>query len=74
MFQHILLATGARPKTLPSLAPDGKQIITYFEAMNLPAQPRSLCIVGAGAIGVAHGLDHVGDQRRQRRAADLVRA
>ena len=49
---HLLLATGARPKTLPSLTPDGKQIITYFEAMNLPEQPRSLCIVGAGAIGV----------------------
>lgn len=49
---HIVLATGARPKTLPSLTPDGKQILTYFEAMNLPAQPKSLCIVGAGAIGV----------------------
>lgn len=49
---HILLATGARPRVLPGLEPDGKQILTYFEAMNLPAQPQSLCIVGAGAIGV----------------------
>ena len=49
---HILLATGARPRVLPGLEPDGKQVLTYFEAMNLPAQPQSLCIVGAGAIGV----------------------
>ena len=49
---NILLATGARPRVLPGLEPDGKQILTYFEAMNLPAQPQSLCIVGAGAIGV----------------------
>lgn len=48
----ILLATGARPRVLPGLEPDGKQVITYFEAMNLPAQPQTLCIVGAGAIGV----------------------
>ena len=49
---HIILATGARPRALPGIEPDGKQIITYFEAMNLPAQPQSLCIIGAGAIGV----------------------
>jgi len=49
---HILLATGARPRALPGIEPDGKQILTYFEAMNLVAQPQSLCIVGAGAIGV----------------------
>jgi dihydrolipoamide dehydrogenase len=61
---HILLATGARPKTLPSLNPDGKQVLTYFEAMNLPAQPRSLCIVGAGAIGVefAYFYNAIGTQ------------
>ena len=50
--KHILLATGAKPKNIPTLTPDGKDILTYFEAMNLPAQPASLCIVGAGAIGV----------------------
>lgn len=50
--KHVLLATGARPRVLPGLEPDGKQLLTYFEAMNLPAQPASLCIVGAGAIGV----------------------
>ena len=49
---NILLATGARPRVLPGMEPDGKQILTYFEAMNLPTQPQSLCIVGAGAIGV----------------------
>lgn len=49
---NILLATGARPRALPGIEPDGKQILTYFEAMNLPAQPQSLCIIGAGAIGV----------------------
>jgi dihydrolipoamide dehydrogenase len=49
---HVLLCTGARPRVLPGIEPDGKQILTYFEAMNLPAQPQSLCIVGAGAIGV----------------------
>ncbi len=49
---HILLATGARPRVLPGIEPDGKHILTYFEAMNLPAQPQALCIVGAGAIGV----------------------
>ncbi len=61
---HIVLATGARPKTLPSLVPDGKQILTYFEAMNLPAQPKSLCIVGAGAIGVefAYFYNAIGTQ------------
>ena len=61
---HIILATGARPKTLPSLTPDGKQILTYFEAMNLPAQPKSLCIVGAGAIGVefAYFYNAIGTQ------------
>ena len=50
--RHLLLATGARPRVLPGMEPDGKQVLTYFEAMNLPAQPASLCIVGAGAIGV----------------------
>jgi dihydrolipoamide dehydrogenase len=49
---HVMLATGARPKTIPGLTPDGKRVLTYFEAMNLPAQPSSIVVVGAGAIGV----------------------
>lgn len=50
--KHIVLATGARPKTLPGMEPDQKSILTYFEAMNLPALPASLIVVGAGAIGI----------------------
>jgi len=49
---HIILAVGAKPKTIPGLTPDGKDILTYFEAMNLPSQPKSLLVVGAGAIGI----------------------
>ncbi len=49
---HIILAVGAKPKTIPGLSPDGKDILTYFEAMNLPSQPKSLLVVGAGAIGI----------------------
>jgi len=49
---HIILATGARPKTIPGVMIDRKRIITSTEAMNLPTQPGSLVILGAGAIGV----------------------
>jgi len=49
---HIVLAVGAKPKTLPGLVPDGKNILTYFEAMKLDKQPKSLVVVGAGAIGI----------------------
>jgi dihydrolipoamide dehydrogenase len=49
---RILLATGARPKPLPFLEHDGKQILSYKEAMALPSQPKSIVIIGAGAIGV----------------------
>ncbi len=49
---HIILATGGRSKELPNLKIDGKKIIGYREAMNLPVQPKSMVIVGAGAIGV----------------------
>lgn len=48
----IVLATGARPKNLPDLKPDGKTVITSKEAMVLPKAPKSLLIVGAGAIGI----------------------
>jgi len=49
---RILLATGSRPKALPGLAPDGTRVLTSTEAMVLPQVPRSIAIVGAGAIGV----------------------
>lgn len=50
--QHIIIATGARSRQLPNLPQDGKKIIGYREAMNLPKQPASLVVVGSGAIGV----------------------
>jgi dihydrolipoamide dehydrogenase len=49
---HIVIATGARPRALPGMEPDGKSIWTYFEAMLPPALPRSLLIAGSGAIGI----------------------
>ncbi len=48
---HIILATGARSKELPNLKQDGKKIIGYREAMTLPKQPKSMIVVGSGAIG-----------------------
>jgi dihydrolipoamide dehydrogenase len=48
---HIILATGARSKELPNLKQDGKKIIGYREAMTLPALPKSMVVVGSGAIG-----------------------
>jgi dihydrolipoamide dehydrogenase len=48
---HIILATGARSRELPNLKQDGKKIIGYREAMNLPKQPESIIVVGSGAIG-----------------------
>lgn len=50
--RHIIVATGARPRTLPGLEPDGDRIWTYFEAMLPRALPRSLLIAGSGAIGI----------------------
>jgi dihydrolipoamide dehydrogenase len=50
--KHILLATGARSRELPNLKIDGKTVIGYREAMNLPKQPKSMIVVGSGAIGV----------------------
>jgi dihydrolipoamide dehydrogenase len=50
--KHIILATGARPRVLPGLEPDKKLVWTYFEAMVPPAIPRSLLVVGSGAIGI----------------------
>ncbi len=50
--KHIILATGARARTLPGVHIDGKRVITSTEAMILPEQPKSMVIVGAGAIGI----------------------
>ena len=49
---HIILATGARARTLPGLEPDGQRIWTYKEAMVPAALPKSLLVVGSGAIGI----------------------
>jgi dihydrolipoamide dehydrogenase len=50
--KHIILATGARPRVLPGLEPDQKLVWTYFEAMVPERMPKSLLVVGSGAIGV----------------------
>jgi dihydrolipoamide dehydrogenase len=50
--KNILVATGGRSRELPNLKQDGKKVIGYMEAMNLPNQPKSMVVVGAGAIGV----------------------
>lgn len=50
--KHIILATGARPRALPGIEPDGKLIWSYFEAMVPPAMPKSLIVMGSGAIGI----------------------
>jgi dihydrolipoamide dehydrogenase len=47
-----ILATGARPKFLPGIEPDGDRVITYREAMVLPEVPKSVVVIGAGAIGI----------------------
>jgi dihydrolipoamide dehydrogenase len=53
--KHIILATGARSRQLPSMPVDGKKVIGYREAMVLPQQPKSMIVVGSGAIGVEFG-------------------
>jgi dihydrolipoamide dehydrogenase len=50
--KHIIAATGARPRALPGLEPDKKLVWTYFEAMNPDRMPKSLLVVGSGAIGI----------------------
>ncbi len=50
--KHIIVATGARPRVLPGLEPDKKLVWTYFEAMVPPAIPKSLLVIGSGAIGI----------------------
>jgi len=49
--KNIIIATGARARELPALKIDGKKVIGYREAMSLPSQPKSMIVVGSGAIG-----------------------
>jgi len=50
--KHIIIATGARPRALPGIEPDKKLVWTYFEAMVPAAMPKSLLVIGSGAIGI----------------------
>ena len=50
--KHIIVATGARPRELPGIEPDGKLVWTYFEAMVPEKMPGSLLVIGSGAIGI----------------------
>ncbi len=50
--EHIVLATGARSRELPNLPQDGKKVIGYRQALTLPKHPKSMIVVGSGAIGV----------------------
>lgn len=61
---HIIIATGARSRELPSLKQDGKKVIGYREAMSLKKQPKSMIVVGSGAIGVefAHFYNAMGTE------------
>ncbi len=60
--EHIIVATGSRSRVLPNLPQDGKKVIGYREAMTLEKQPKSMIIVGSGAIGVefAHFYNTMG--------------
>ena len=59
---HIINATGARSRELPNLPQDGEKVIGYRKAMTLPFQPKSMIVVGSGAIGVefAHFYNAMG--------------
>src|ERR1700737_1285607 len=52
LAKNIIVATGARPRVIPGIEPDGKLIWTYFEAMVPPEFPKSLIVMGSGAIGI----------------------
>jgi dihydrolipoamide dehydrogenase len=84
--KHIIVATGARPRALPGIEPDGKLIWTYFEAMVPPEMPKSLLVMGSGAIGIEFassthhgrrcdgGRDHAADHAGRGRGDLEVRA
>jgi dihydrolipoamide dehydrogenase len=61
---NIIIATGARSRELPNLPQDGKKVIGYRQAMTLPKQPKSMIVVGSGAIGVefAHFYNSMGTE------------
>lgn len=61
---HIIIATGARSRELPNLKQDGEKVIGYREAMTLKKQPKSMIVVGSGAIGVefAHFYNSMGTE------------
>lgn len=50
--KHIIVATGARPRVLPGIEPDGEKIWTYFEALKPAKMPKSVAVMGSGAIGI----------------------
>jgi dihydrolipoamide dehydrogenase len=62
--KHIILATGGRSRELPNLKQDGKKVIGYRQAMSLPKQPKSMIVVGSGAIGIefAYFYNSIGTQ------------
>jgi dihydrolipoamide dehydrogenase len=62
--KHVILATGGRSRELPSLKQDGKKVIGYRQAMVLPKQPKSMIVVGSGAIGIefAYFYNSIGTQ------------
>ena len=61
---HIIVASGARSRELPNLPQDGIKVIGYRQAMTMPTQPKSMIIVGSGAIGVefAHFYNSMGTE------------
>jgi len=61
---HIIIATGAKARELPNLPIDGEKVIEYRKAMSLPSQPKSMIVVGSGAIGVefAHFYNSMGTE------------
>ena len=61
---HIIIATGARSRELPNLPQDGKKVIGYRDAMTLKSQPKSMIVVGSGAIGAefAHFYNAMGTE------------
>jgi dihydrolipoamide dehydrogenase len=54
----VVLATGSRPRTLPGLAPDGRRVVTSDDALFAPGLPRSVLVLGGGAIGVEYASFH----------------
>jgi dihydrolipoamide dehydrogenase len=62
--KHIILATGGRSRELPNLKQDGKKVIGYRQAMVLPNKPKSMIVVGSGAIGIefAYFYNSIGTQ------------